>query len=48
MFQQLKKEGDMRYGLYEATLKHQCFATEKPHLKDKKTIFENTFKFIKQ
>lgn len=35
MFQQLKKEGDMRYGLYEATLKHQCFATEKPHLKDK-------------
>lgn len=39
MFQQLKK-GDARYGLYEATLKHQCFATEKSHLKDK-----NIFKY---
>lgn len=33
MFQQLKK-GDVHNGLYEATLKHQCFATEKPHLKN--------------
>lgn len=39
MFQQLKK-GDVHNGLYEATLKHQCFATEKPHLKDK-----NIFKY---